>query len=89
MRVDPCSVPYPNVKTPHLHPLPFHKGSEKLRTPETAEVVRHHPPAFECGSLCASRFLEAGPETTRHVTILTGTLPEAIVIVRDTRVLLC
>ena len=44
MRVDPCSVPYPNVETPHLHPFPFRKGSgEKLRTPENVAVVRHHP----------------------------------------------
>jgi hypothetical protein len=37
-------LPYPNVRTPHLHPLPFHKGrGEELRTPQNAEVVRHHP----------------------------------------------
>ena len=36
-------LPYPNVRTPHLHPLPFRKGrSENLRTPDTAKVVRHH-----------------------------------------------
>jgi hypothetical protein len=44
MRVDSCSVPYPNVKTPHLHPLPFRKGrGEKLQMPENVAVVRHHP----------------------------------------------
>ena len=37
-------LPYPNVRTPHLHPLPFRKGrGEKLRTPENVTVVRHHP----------------------------------------------
>ena len=36
-------LPYPNVRTPHLHPLPFRKGrGEKLRTPDNAKVVRHH-----------------------------------------------
>jgi hypothetical protein len=40
MRVE---LPYPNVRTPHLHPLPFRKGrGEKLRTPENVAVVRHH-----------------------------------------------
>jgi hypothetical protein len=43
MRVDPCSAPYTNVKTPHLHPLPFRKGrGEKLRTPANVAVVRNH-----------------------------------------------
>jgi len=78
--VSKCQNPSPSS-------FPLSQGERKIADAETAEVVRHHPPAFECGSLCASRFLEAGPETRRHVTILTGTLPEAIVIVRDTRVL--
>ena len=44
MRVDSCSVPYPNVKTPHLHPLLFRKGrGEKLRTPENVAVVGDYP----------------------------------------------
>ena len=35
---------YPNVRTPHLHPLPFPKGRGKeLQTLENAEAVRHHP----------------------------------------------
>jgi len=44
MRVDPYSVPYPNARTPHLHPLPFRKRrGEKLQTPENVALVRHQP----------------------------------------------
>ena len=70
-------LPYPNVRTPHLppspgygvagHHLPFRKGrGEKLRTPDNAKIVRHHPALSECG---ASRFFEARPSIARHVTI--------------------
>jgi len=63
-------LPYPNVRTPHLHPLPFRKGrGGKLRVPQDAEAVRHPSRAFECDFLYASRFVEARPQKARQVTI--------------------
>jgi hypothetical protein len=63
-------LPYPNVKTPHLHPLPVRKGrGEKLGTPEKVAVVRHHP-VFSNVVLFACRdFSKPGPEIARHVMI--------------------
>jgi hypothetical protein len=81
-------LPYPNVRTPHLHPLPFRKGrGEKLGTPEKVAVVGHHP-AFSNVGLFARRDLsKPGPEIARHVTIKESPYLRRIVIVRDTRVL--
>ena len=63
-------LPYPNVRTPHLHPLPFRKRrGGKLRVSQNAEAVRHPSRAFEYGFLYASRFVEARPQMARQVTI--------------------
>ena len=80
-------LPYPNVRTPHLHPLPFRKGERrKIADAGEREGRPSSSRAFECGSLYASRFVEAGPEIARHVK-LNSHLSEAIAIVTDTRAL--
>jgi len=56
-------LPYPNVRAPHLYPLPFRKGGgEKLRKLDNAKIVRHHPALSNVVLFAPRGFLEGGPE---------------------------
>jgi hypothetical protein len=62
-------LPYRNVRTPHLHPLPFRKGrGEKCgrRGTQRSSVI---VPRFRMWFSLRVAILEARPEMARHVTI--------------------
>ena len=82
-------VPYTNVKTPHHHPLPFVRGEAKncrrRRTWRSSVIIPRFRMWFS--SRVAISQSRTGDDAPRDD--LTVALPEALVIVRDARVLPC